>query len=244
VALLKTVLIFLVLGIALILFIPAGIIAVIFSYLGLRKLMTFLTYNLARVWALMLIMLTGCKVTVIGREYVPPKGGVCFVSNHSGIFDILLHLAYIGRPIGFIAKKELILIPLLNLWIFLLDGLFIDRKNVRKSIRTINAGIKKIKDGGAMVIFPEGHRSKGRGLLPFHSGSFRLAVRSEAPIIPVALEGSYDVFERSHRINAVPVRIIFGKPIDTASLPAPDRKQMLADQVYAVIKQALESGRP
>jgi len=64
-----------------------------------------------------MIRLVGCKMTVLGRENVPKSGGVCFVSNHASIADILLLLAYAGRPFGFVAKKELMAIPLLNVWI-------------------------------------------------------------------------------------------------------------------------------
>jgi 1-acyl-sn-glycerol-3-phosphate acyltransferase len=91
-----------------------------------------------------------------------------------------------------------------------------------------------------MIIFPEGHRSRGEGLLPFHPGSFKLATQAEAPIIPAALEGSYDVFERNYRINAVPVRVTYCKLINTADIPVSDRKQQLADLVRAVIAGALE----
>jgi 1-acyl-sn-glycerol-3-phosphate acyltransferase len=56
----------------------------------------------------------------------------------------------------------------------------------------------------------------------------------------VAIAGSYDVFERTYRVNAVPVRVHFGAPINTAGLPPADKKKNLADQVYGVIKDALE----
>jgi 1-acyl-sn-glycerol-3-phosphate acyltransferase len=197
-------------------------------------------YRVAQGWALMMIKLTGCRMTVTGREHIPSKGGVCFVSNHGSIFDIVLHLAYDGRPIGFVAKKELIYIPLLNMWISLLGGLFIDRKNIRKAVKTINKGIARIKAGSAMIIFPEGHRSRGQGLLPFRSGALRLATQAEAPVVPVAISGSYDVFERTYRVQPGPVAVRFGAPIPTAGIPPEGRKNALADQVYGVIKEALE----
>jgi 1-acyl-sn-glycerol-3-phosphate acyltransferase len=187
-----------------------------------------------------MIRLSGCTVTVLGAENIPRKGGVCFVSNHGGIFDIVLLMRYTGRSIGFVAKKELGLIPLLNMWIYVLGGLFIDRKNIRKALKTINKGVARIKAGAAMLIFPEGHRSRGRGLLPFHPGSLKLATQSEAVIVPAAITGSYDVFEKNYRVNSVPLRIVFCPPINTADIPATDRKLALSDQIYDVIKAALE----
>jgi 1-acyl-sn-glycerol-3-phosphate acyltransferase len=240
VSLIKTILIFIPVVAAVIFLTPIGIVVFIGSFIGLRKPLSHMMYRIAQGWARMMIKFTGCQVTVTGRENIPLKGGVCFVSNHGSIFDIVLHLAYDGRPIGFVAKKELIYIPLLNMWISLLGGLFIDRKNIRKAVRTINKGIARIKAGGAMIIFPEGRRSRGQGLLPFRSGALKLATQAEAPIVPVAITGSYDVFERRYRLQPGPVHVRFGDPISTAGLPPEDRKKKLADQVYGVIKEAME----
>jgi len=219
---------------------PIGLMVVFLSLLGLRRPMSVLMYRIVQGWARCLISLIGCKMTVVGRENIPRKGGVCFVSNHASIADILMLLGYAGRPFGFIAKKELMRIPLLNMWISVLGGLFIDRKNPRKALKTINTGVKRIKAGGGMIIFPEGSRSRGKGLLPFRPGAFKLAAQSEAVIIPVALAGTYDVFERNYRANPCPVRMTFCEPINVADIPAEDRKMVLADCVREVIGKALE----
>jgi 1-acyl-sn-glycerol-3-phosphate acyltransferase len=239
VRLIKTILIFIPVVAAMILLTPLGIVVFIGSFMGLRKPVSHMMYRVAQAWALMMIKFTGCEMTVTGREQIPRKGGVCFVSNHGSIFDIVLHLAYDSRPIGFIAKKELAYIPFLNMWIYLLGGLFIDRKNIRKAIGTINKGIARIKAGGAMIVFPEGRRSRGQGLLPFRPGSLKLATQAGAPIIPVALSGSYDVFERHYRLHPGPVSVRYGAPIPTADLPPEGRKNALSDQVYGVISSAL-----
>ena len=226
--------------VALILLFPFGAIAAFLSLLGLKKIMTLFTYRLAQGWALSLIPITGSVVTVNGRENIPRSGGVCFVSNHCGYFDILLLLAYCNRPFGFIAKKELLFAPFLNIWIYMLGGLFIDRKNRGKALSTINKGVKRIKEGNGMIIFPEGHRSKGEGLLPFHPGSLKLATMAGAPIVPVAIKGSYEVYERNNRVIAgAPVTISFLEPIDTAGLPPEERKSALCDKIFSVIKEKL-----
>lgn len=220
---------------------PIGIVAMLLSFLGMSRIMSAVIYRIAQIWSLQLLKLIGCTVTVTGRENIPMSGGACFVSNHGSIFDIVLLAAYCGRPIGFIAKKGLVLIPVLNVWIFLLGGLFIDRKNIRKARNTINKGIDRIKAGGGMVIFPEGRRSRGQGLLPFHPGSLKLATQAQAPIVPVAISGSYDLFEKNMRIRPVPVKVNFCKPIYTEEIPPEDRKIVLCDRVYAVIKEQLDS---
>jgi len=219
--------------------IPFGVLAMFLYLLGLKKLMEPVVCLIEQGWALSIIKISGCKVTVTGVENIPKKGGVCFVSNHCGYFDIVLILAYCGRIVGFIAKKELAFVPFLNIWIFLLGGFFIDRSAVKKALRTINKGVQRIKSGGCLIVFPEGHRSKGRGLLPFHPGSLKLATMAEAPIVPIAIEGSYDVLEKTWRVVSAPVKIAFCEPIDTAALPSSDRKQALSDRIYSVIKEKL-----
>jgi 1-acyl-sn-glycerol-3-phosphate acyltransferase len=208
--------------------------------LGLKKPASAAMYFIAQTWGRFLLWLIGCSILVSGRENIPRKGGVCFVSNHCGISDILLILRCVGRPFGFVAKKELTLLPFLNMWILLLGGLFIDRKNPRKALKTINTGVARIKAGSAMIIFPEGHRSRGEGLLPFHPGSLKLATQSGALIVPVAITGTYELFEKNYRVKSCPLSITFCKPINTADIPISDRKTILSDQIYAVIKEELE----
>jgi 1-acyl-sn-glycerol-3-phosphate acyltransferase len=178
-------------------------------------------------------------VTVKGIQNIPRGGGMCFVSNHGSVFDIALLMAYAGRPLGFVAKKELLFIPFLNIWIYMLGGLFINRKNPRKALETISAGVTRIKRGGAMIIFPEGHRSHGQNLLPFHPGSFKLATQSGSVIIPVALKGTREIFEKNYRVNPCPVGITFCKTVPTADIPAEERKQVLAQRIYNIINEEL-----
>ncbi|MDR3303935.1 MAG: 1-acyl-sn-glycerol-3-phosphate acyltransferase [Treponema sp.] len=235
-----TILIFAIVGISLILITPLGILAFLLGVCGLRKAMVAMTCVIAQCWGMFLIKLSRIRLTVKGLEHIPKTGGLCIVSNHGSIFDIVLLLALIGRRVGFIAKKELALIPFLNIWIFLIGGLFIDRKNVRKSLRTINDGVERIRRGDAMLIFPEGTRSQGRGLLPFKSGSFKLASQAGAPIVPVAITGSYDVVEKTRRIRPADVFVTFAPLVVTSEFPVQDRRKNLSELVYGIIAGELK----
>lgn len=238
-ALVKTILVFGITALVAVFFVPVCLPAFLLSFLGLKKPMSWFLYRIAQVWARGIVLLIGCDMNVTGQEHIPKRGGVCFVSNHVGIFDIVLALAYIGRPFGFIAKKELLFIPFLNIWIYMLGGLFIDRNNIRKAINTIKLGITKIEKGNAMLIFPEGTRSKGRGLLPFRSGAIKLATNSLAPIVPIAITGSYEVMEKNKRVYPAPVHLVFCPVINTAEMSAEDRRQKLSEDVRSVIDEAL-----
>jgi 1-acyl-sn-glycerol-3-phosphate acyltransferase len=239
VSFIKTVTVFFLVGLTVIFCVPFGFPAFLLGFLGLRRPMAFFIAKIAQFWALVLIGLSGCRISVRGRENIPEKGPVCFVSNHVGIFDIVLALGYIGRPFGFIAKKELLLVPVINVWIYILGGLFIDRKQPRQALKTINRGIDHLKAGGAMLIFPEGTRSKGRGLGEFRPGALKLASHSAAPVVPVAIIGSYEVFEKDRRIRAVPVKLSFSPVIDISELSPMERKQQLPGITRKAIEKAL-----
>jgi 1-acyl-sn-glycerol-3-phosphate acyltransferase len=239
-AVIHTVFAFLLLGLYAVAVVPLGLVLFVLSFF-IPKTAKWLTYKIAQGWACLIIKLTGCRVTVKGRSHIPKKGPVCIASNHCGIFDIILLLAYLGRPFGFVAKIELALIPIINIWILLLGGQYINRKNLRKSVETIGKSGKKVKEGGAMIIFPEGTRSKGRGLLPFKAGSLRLATESGSPIVPVAIAGSYEIFEQKGLVQRVPASITFCPIIETKDLPPEERRQVLADRVRDAVAAALQT---
>jgi 1-acyl-sn-glycerol-3-phosphate acyltransferase len=240
-AVLRTILVALVFFAALFGLLPFVFLAFVLSFIGLKKPMTLFIYKLAQITARLMIFCTGCPLDIKGRENIPQDKGVCFVSNHVGIFDIVLAAAFIGRPFGFVAKKELLYVPFLNLWIWLLGGLFIDRKNLKKAHHTINEGVKRIKNGGGMIIFPEGTRSRGRGLQPFRSGAFKLATQADAVIVPMTISGTYDLFERTGLVQKALIDVVFGKAIPTADIPHEERKQVLSDNVHEIIRGALKT---
>jgi 1-acyl-sn-glycerol-3-phosphate acyltransferase len=210
---------FLIAGLEAMVLVPVVFVLFVISLLGLRSAASVVMLGVARFASKLIIFCAGCRLTVRGAENLPSKGGgktgVCFVCNHSGIADILLLFITADRPFGFIAKKEILFVPFINLWLALLGGLFMDRNSPRKSLATLKTGIQKIKKGHSIAIFPEGTRSRGRGLLPFKSGSFQLALESGADIVPVALSGSYELFEKTRWITPVPLNVSFGQVIKT-----------------------------
>lgn len=185
------------------------------------------------------LFFAGTKRTVIGLENVPKDRPVLYVSNHRSYADI--PLAYITLPTltGFVAKKEIGRIPFLSWWMKNLNCLFLDRDDLRAGLKTILQGIEYIKDGYSMFISPEGTRNQGEELLPFKEGSLKMAQKTGCPIIPVAISGSDDVFEKHvpwvRRANTV---IEYGKPIDIQALSAEEQK-FLGAYVRNVITEML-----
>jgi 1-acyl-sn-glycerol-3-phosphate acyltransferase len=225
-ALLKTIVFFICLWISIVLAVPPGLVALALRLVGLKPASLRLMQKIAHYWARLVIALTGSTIEAHGIENIPRTGGVCFVGNHPGDFDILIALALIDRPFGFTAKKEALFFPFIGLFVWLLGGVFIDRKSARKALTAIEAGADRIRAGGAMIIFPEGTRNRGKGLLPFRAGAFKLATMADAPIVPVSITGSWKVWEESKRIRAAAVSVVFGTPIVTAGLQGDERRAL------------------
>ena len=186
---------------------------------------------------LSLVWLTGGgRETVIGIENVPNDRPVVFVGNHRSLLDIVLVSKLIPFPIGFIAKIELEKIPLLSLQMRDINCLFLDRKDDRQALKVILKAIELVKGGQSMFVFPEGTRSKEEGvILPFHAGSFKIATKAKAPVVPVTIVGMGRVFEDNFpRIRRSHVIIEFGEPIETAAMSRDEQKD-LPDRVRDLI---------
>ncbi|AEJ19760.1 lysophospholipid acyltransferase family protein [Gracilinema caldarium] len=238
-SLVRTIVFFTFFWLSVLILLPLGVLLFVLSLLGLKSFTDWVLIHLASWWAQGVIWGTGAQVTVEGLEHIPPRSGLCFIGNHPGDFDVILALAYIPRRFGFIAKKEVLFLPFVNLWVLLLGGLFIDRKNIAKGKRAIEQGAERIKKGASMIIFPEGTRSRGRGILPFKAGAFKLATLANAPIVPLVIHGSYSVWEETGLIQSVPVHLKFLHPIETAPLDA-EARRALPKQVEALIREELD----
>lgn len=172
--------------------------------------------------------LAGAKVDYIGEENIPNDTAVLYVGNHRSFFDIVLTYPRVPRPTGYVAKKEIDKVPLLNVWMRNLHCLFLDRDDVKTGLKTILEAIDMIKSGISICIFPEGTRSKVEGeFLPFHEGSFKIAVKSGCPIIPMTIVNSASVFEDHFpKIKRAKVTVEYGKPIYVKDLPKESQKQI------------------
>lgn len=171
------------------------------------------------------LFISGVKIQAKGKENIPKDEACLFVGNHNGFFDILTSYVTIGKVMGFIAKKEMLRVPFLNLWMYYINCLFLDRKNIRNGLKTILKGVDYIKNGISIFIFPEGTRSKDGKLQPFKEGSMKIAEKSNCPIIPVAMTGTAAIFENQFpRIKRGTVTIEFGTPIHITELSKEDKK--------------------
>ena len=185
------------------------------------------------------IRLSGIKVIVKGEENIPKDTAVLYVGNHRSYYDIILTYVRVPRPTGYVAKIEMLKIPLLSIWMKNLHCLFLDRKDIKQGLKTILAGVDLVKSGISVCIFPEGTRNKTKDtFLPFHDGSFKIAEKGGVPVIPMSIVNSSAVFEdHMPKICKSTVVIEYGKPIDIKSLDKDTRKN-IGNYVSGIIGEA------
>ncbi len=178
----------------------------------------------------LMIFITGSKVEVIGSENIPKDGGVLFVSNHRSYFDILTGFGYTKKPLGFVAKYEMIHAPLLKQWMELVNCLFLNRQDIKQGLKTIIKGIDQVKSGVSVWICPEGGRNMNpdvTNVKEFKEGSLKIAEKGKVPVVPVAIYGTYEIWEEHlPYMRKSKVIIEYGKPIVIDELPDAEKKKL------------------
>lgn len=176
------------------------------------------------IWAIMFFF--GGNMHIIGRENIPASGKICYVGNHQSMIDVVALLYPAGIWCGFIGKVEIKKIPIISSWFNLIRAVYIDRKSPRDSIKAILQGSKQIEEGYPMGIFPEGTRSKDEVIHEFKAGSFKMATRVGAMIVPVVIKGTRDIFENGNSLLRRPVYVQYLKPIDTSVMDEEELKDV------------------
>jgi 1-acyl-sn-glycerol-3-phosphate acyltransferase len=184
-------------------------------------------HTYARFWARVCLYLAGVRLTVEGHEHLPP-GAAVYMPNHQSNFDILA--LYAGLPVQFrwLAKEELFRIPLFGFAMRRTGYIPVDRSDHKKAIRSMAEAARRIKEGTSVIVFPEGTRSPDGALLPFKKGGFVLAIDAAAPIVPVAICGSYDVMPKYTRwIRGGHIRVTLFPAVPTAGTTPAGRDALM-----------------
>lgn len=167
------------------------------------------------------------KFEVIGREKVDLNETYLVVSNHLSIVDIVSVIKAFPKTIVFVSKKELSNVVVFSEWMRVLGCIFMDRQNARASIEELNKGIEVLKNGTSMCVFPEGTRSTNGEIGDFKKGSFKLALKSGAKILPMVLVGTRSVYEdNQNKIGKGNIKVILLDPIDINKLSSDEVKDI------------------
>jgi 1-acyl-sn-glycerol-3-phosphate acyltransferase len=194
-------------------------------------------HTLARWWSSLILRTLGVHVHVTGREKIDFREAQIFACNHQSLLDI--PVAYTNLPAQFriMAKKELFSSPLIGPWLRSSGQIPIDRESAAASLRSLTEGVKTIRAGLPLFVFPEGGRSPDGRIKPFLGGAFFVAIRAKAKVVPMAIVGNYEMLPiGTLEVHPRDVDVIFGDPIDTSHYTV---KQMdeLAARVQAEVER-------
>ena len=196
------------------------------------------THAVEKFWARTILRMAGVRARVRGLEHIRPDHVYIFISNHQGLFDIPLMMAYTPKQLRMIHKKELLWVPFFGFILWLLDFIAIDRGNRQRAAESLHRAAKKIHDGTNIVIYADGTRSIDGELRPFKKGAFILAIDAQVDVVPVTISGTINVIHKFEGVFDIrfgqTVELVFSPPISTDGM-MPEAKDDLKDQVQNII---------
>lgn len=150
-----------------------------------------------KLWSWTCLAVSLCRVEVRGRENLPTSDAPCVVvANHQSAYDIFVLNAYIGIPFKWVMKSELRRIPLVGKACEAAHFIFVDETRVSSIAQTIEDAKKVLATGNSIFIFPEGSRTETGRLTRFKKGAFVIASELDVPILPVTIDGAFEVLPR------------------------------------------------
>ena len=194
-------------------------------------------HRIARIWARALLWGTGCSLTVRGAENLRKHPVAVYASNHTSYMDTPVIFAALPFQFRILAKIELWPIAFIGWYLGRSGQIPIDTANPRATLSSLGVGVKALRAGMPLFVFPEGGRTSDGDLRPFFSGAAYLAIRAQVPLIPIALDGVFDLLPiHTHHFYPGELTVSVGKPIQTAGM-TPRQTDELNAQLRAAIEE-------
>ena len=157
-------------------------------------------YVFPRLWAKLFCILTLVKVTVKGRENVEKNTSYVFVCNHQGAYDIFAVYGYLNHQFRWMLKRSLEKIPLVGYSCKVSGHIMVDNSSPSATRLTMEKAERQLRGGMSLVVFPEGARTWNGKMRPFKRGAYMLAVEFGLPVVPITIDGSFDVMPRFKKL--------------------------------------------
>lgn len=227
--------------IALPILLVATILTALFTIVGGVFNAHFWGYYPGKLWSRLICRVLLLPIRVEGREHIDHKQSYVFVANHQGPMDIFLIYGYLGRNFKWMMKKALRRIPLVGYACYKARHIFVDKSGPKAIKETIGNARQTLQGGTSLVVFPEGSRTFTGHMGVFRKGAFQLADELQLPVVPVTIDGSFDVLTRMAGFNFVhrhPMRLVIHKPIYPSS-HSPESIKDTMNAAYREIMSAL-----
>ncbi len=179
----------------------------------------------------------GVKVDTRKYPEIEKLGSCVFIANHQNNYDMVVAADIVQPKTVTVGKKSLALIPFFGQLYYLTGNILIDRNNKSKARDTINFVVKEIKKREISIwMFPEGTRSRGRGLLPFKTGAFKAAIAAGVPIVPICVSDTNNI--KLNRLNNGHMIVEMLPPIATKDLSKEDARTLM-EQCYQQMSEKI-----
>lgn len=197
-------------------------------------------HRIAQLWARSCVWISGARITIRGAENLRKYPVAVYAANHTSYMDTPVVFATLPFQFRILAKKELWPIAFIGWYLNRSGQIPIDTVTARGTIASLGAGVRALQGGMPLFVFPEGSRTPDGTLRPFLSGAAYLAIRSQVPLIPVALSGVYDLLPiHTHHFYPGDVTLSVGEPIDTTGM-SPRQTDELSARLRHAIEELLE----
>lgn len=199
-------------------------------------------YYPGKLWSRLLLWILLIPVKVEGRENLKEGQSYVFVANHQGIFDVFLIYGYLNRNFKWMMKYQLRRVPLVGIACQYAHHIFVDKRGPSKIRKTYDEAREILKEGMSLVVFPEGSRTYTGHMGFFRRGAFMLADELQLPVVPLTINGSFEIMPRMrdmHFVNWHPLSLTIHKPIPPKGKGA-DAEHAAMKEAYDVVMSALE----
>jgi len=181
----------------------------------------------------------GARFTIQGLEKLHPTQTYIFVANHQSWLDAPALLLYLRRDLAFLVKKELFRFPIFNPGLYWIGCAPIDRSNREAAIESVRLAAEIVRKGRGFIVYAEGTRTPDGRLHPLKKGAFYLALEAGVPIVPVTIDGTYDMMPKGPiRLRPGTAHITVHDPVDV-TVYNPETVGELAELTRQIIQSAL-----
>ena len=224
------------LPILLVLTILTALTTIIGSFIGGAH---FWGYHPGKIWSRLVCYVLLIPVKINRNKQLKKNQSYIFVANHQGAFDIFLIYGFIGRNFKWMMKKSLRSIPFVGKACQSAGHIFVDKSGPKKIQETIDQARHSLRDGTSLVVFPEGRRTFTGKMGPFKKGAFQLADELQLPIVPLTIDGSFDVLPRTGKfIKWHRMTLTMHDPIYPQGIGPEDIKETM-EKAYEAIQSNL-----